>query len=153
MDTADCAAVAPTEARSASQGSVHDWMDAPLHRYSLISPEARVVGYGEATVGAIDVTVLDIGTAAPGTGPMVVYPVPDQSGVPSTFTGNEVPDPLPSGTAYPVGYSVTTTDGWTRCCSDLLGGPQLRCHTDPTLQQPRRGTGVDRLGHGHQPVP
>jgi hypothetical protein len=93
------------------QGSVHDWIDAPLHRYSLISPEARVAGYGEATVGAIDITVLDIGTAAPGGGAMVVYPIPDQRAVPSTFTGNEVPDPLPSGTSYPVGYSVTIQVG------------------------------------------
>jgi hypothetical protein len=92
-------------------GSVNDWIDAPLHRYTLISPDAQVVGYGEANVGALDVTVMDVGTAAPAARGPVVYPVPDQKGVPATFTGNEVPDPLPSGTAYPVGYAVTIQVG------------------------------------------
>ena len=49
--------------------------------------------------------------AAPATGAPVVYPTPDQKGVPATFTGNQVPDPLPSGTTYPVGYAVTIQVG------------------------------------------
>ena len=93
------------------EGSVNDWIDAPLHRSTLISPEAQVAGYGEAEVGDLDVTVMDVGTAAPATAAPIVYPVPDQRGVPSTFTGNEVPDPLPSGTTYPVGYAVTIEVG------------------------------------------
>jgi predicted Zn-dependent protease len=93
------------------EGSVNDWIDAPVHRYALISPEAQAAGYGEAAVGDLDVTVMDFGTAAPGTRGPIVYPLPDQRGVPGTFTGNEVPDPLPSGTTYPVGYAVTIQVG------------------------------------------
>jgi uncharacterized protein YkwD len=92
-------------------GNVHDWIDAPLHRYPLISAEARVAGYGEANVGAINVSVLDLGTAAPGPADPVVYPAPDQKSVPTSFMGNEVPDPLPTGTMYPVGYPVTIQVG------------------------------------------
>jgi hypothetical protein len=93
------------------EGSVHDWIDAPLHRYPLISPEAQVAGYGEANVGVLDVTVLNLGTASPGARAPVVYPTPEQKGVSGTFTGNEVPDPLPSDTTYPVGYAVTIQVG------------------------------------------
>jgi predicted Zn-dependent protease len=92
-------------------GSIHDWIGAPLHRYKLISTEGQVAGYGEANAGAVDITVMDLGTAAPGSGDPVVYPIADQKGVPASFTGNEVPDPLPSGTSYPVGYPVTVAVG------------------------------------------
>ena len=92
-------------------GNVHDWIDAPLHRYPLVSAEARVTGYGEANVGAINVSVMDVGTAAPGSADPVVYPAADQKGVPASFMGNEVPDPLPTGTMYPVGYPVTIEVG------------------------------------------
>jgi predicted Zn-dependent protease len=92
-------------------GSLHDWIGAPLHRYKLISAEANVAGYGEANAGAVDITVMDLGAAAPGSAEPVVYPIADQKGVPASFTGNEVPDPLPSGAMYPVGYPVTIAVG------------------------------------------
>jgi len=46
-----------------------------------------------------------------GTGTVVLYPVPDQEDVPTTFPGSEVPDPIPKATKPQAGYPVTASFG------------------------------------------
>ncbi len=90
--------------------AVDHWVDAVLHRLPLGDPEAATAGYGEAQVGALSIQVLDLGLAAASTHGPVVYPAPDQANVPSTFLGNEIPDPAPSA-RYPTGYPITIQVG------------------------------------------
>jgi hypothetical protein len=54
---------------------------------------------------------MDLGVADPGRSDPIVYPVPDQADVPAYFNGQEVPDPVPQGANYPVGYPVTLQVG------------------------------------------
>lgn len=91
--------------------AVQRWMDTVYHRLPILDGEALAAGYGEAQVGAISIQILEVGLDRPGTGDPVVYPAPEQSSVPSLFVGGEVPDPLPAGTVYPVGYPITLSLG------------------------------------------
>src|SRR5207248_3769242 len=54
--------------------------------------------------------VLDLGQDPASKHDPVVYPVPDQSGVPFAFLGDEIPDPAP-GASYPTGYPITLQVG------------------------------------------
>ncbi|MDQ6917764.1 MAG: hypothetical protein M3Z98_00245 [Candidatus Dormibacteraeota bacterium] len=86
--------------------AVDHWVDAVLHRLALGDPEAATAGYGEAQVGALSIQVLDLGLGAASTHGPVVYPAADQANVPSSFLGNEIPDPSPAA-RYPTGYAIT----------------------------------------------
>ena len=86
--------------------AVDHWVDAVFHRYPLSDPETSTAGFGEAEVGALSIQVLDLGQDAAGKHDPVVYPAPDQSGVPFAFLGDEIPDPVP-GAHYPTGYPIT----------------------------------------------
>ncbi len=44
-----------------------------------------------------------------GTGTLVLYPVPNQTDVPTTFPGNEVPDPIPLAKSPQAGYPITAS--------------------------------------------
>jgi hypothetical protein len=93
------------------QAAVQSWTDSVFHRYPLLDGVTVVAGYGEAHVGALTITVMDVGSNAPGTEDPVAYPAANQTGVPPAITGGEVPDPLPQGATYPVGYPVTLQFG------------------------------------------
>lgn len=93
------------------EGSVERWMGAVSHRFLVLSPQARVAGYGQARVGLVTISVMDIGLGPPSSSPPSVYPSPGQRDVPSAFNGDEIPDPLPSGTRYPVGFPITLQVG------------------------------------------
>jgi hypothetical protein len=90
--------------------AVDHWVDAVFHRYPLSDPETVTAGFGQAQVGALSVQVLDLGQDPAGKHAPVVYPIPDQSGVPFAFLGDEVPDPAP-GAHYPTGYPITLQVG------------------------------------------
>jgi tetratricopeptide (TPR) repeat protein len=83
------------------------WADSIYHRYPIIDREASTAGYGEARVGLLTISVLDFGYTGTAPGDPIVYPYPDQKGVPRSFNGNEIPNPVPEGTKFPVGYPVT----------------------------------------------
>jgi tetratricopeptide (TPR) repeat protein len=89
------------------EGSIQVWIDSVYHRYPLLARETAVAGYGEAGLGILSISIMDLGVADPGRGDPIVYPRPDQPDVPGYFNGREVPDPLPQGANYPVGYPVT----------------------------------------------
>ncbi|HEY4027109.1 MAG TPA: CAP domain-containing protein [Candidatus Dormibacteraeota bacterium] len=90
--------------------SVQGWIDSVFHRFPLMSRETAAVGFGEARVGPIAVSVLDVGSGPAATGDPVTYPGDGQEGVPVTFMG-EVPDPLPQSAIAPAGYPITLQVG------------------------------------------
>ncbi len=93
------------------QANVQSWIDSVYHRYPLLDHETRALGYGEAKVGIISISVMDFGLAGPTPGSSIVFPAPGQKDVPGGFVGNELPDPVPQAGAYPTGYPVTLQVG------------------------------------------
>ena len=93
------------------QAAVAVWVDSVYHRFPLLDSEATAAGYGEAQVGTLVVSVMDVGLSAPARSAPLVYPADRQKDVPAAFVGNEVPDPAPEGTRYPVGYPITLVTG------------------------------------------
>ena len=87
--------------------AVEVWYDSVYHRYPMTDYEAAVEGYGEAQAGLLAVSVMDIGFGPATTGHAVAVPADGARDVPAAFIGNEIPDPAPQGTDYPVGYPVT----------------------------------------------
>ncbi len=85
------------------QNSMTELWAAPYHRLGMLHPHNVVAGWGhssgEATVGDF---VYDFSTSAP----VVRSPAPGQTGVPTSWSGNESPNPLPAGAARPVGYPI-----------------------------------------------
>jgi len=90
---------------SALSGVSQLW-DAPYHRLGLMHPSASSAGWGHsdlagsATVG--DITY-DFGIRSVD---FVRSPANGQTGVPTSWSGNESPSPLPAGVSGPVGYPV-----------------------------------------------
>jgi tetratricopeptide (TPR) repeat protein len=110
-------------------GSVGSSINSVFHRFSLLDPEAVAAGYGEARIGPIAISVLDVGAGAPGAGGPVSYPADRQSGVPSAFVDDEVPSALPQGAPTPAGYPVTVQVGGAQKLSVTSGrllGPDGR---------------------------
>jgi len=93
------------------EAAIQIWLDSVFHRYPMLSPETGAGGYGEAQLGILSVSVYDFGLTDPGRSDAVVYPAAGQQDVPAAFTGNEVPDPVPPGGSYPVGYPLTLQVG------------------------------------------
>lgn len=87
--------------------AVEVWYDSVYHRFPLVDAEATVEGYGEAQVGLLAVSVMDIGFGPSTSGHAVTVPADGARDVPAGFIGNEIPDPAPKGTQYPIGYPVT----------------------------------------------
>ena len=94
--------------RSDPNGAVSDWIDSVYHRIPLLRTDLRELGYGDAYLGPLTVQVMDMSYRETTTGRVILYPAPDQTGVPVAFAGNEIPDPAPNA-AYPIGYPITAT--------------------------------------------
>jgi hypothetical protein len=119
------------------EGSVQVWIDSVYHRFPLLARETTVAGYGRAQLGIANLAILDLGVAEPGSGDPIVYPQPDQRGVPAYFNRGEVPDPVPQGASYPVGYPVTLQVGAAQTLSVSSGrliGPDGKEVPSYTLQ-------------------
>ena len=113
--------------RSKARASVHSSVDSVFHRLPLLDREVTSAGYGEARVGPIAISVLDLGAGPPATGDAIGYPADGQSAVPPAFVGGEVPDPLPQGAITPAGYPVTLEVGGAQQLSVSSGrllGPE-----------------------------
>ncbi|MCP3776065.1 stalk domain-containing protein [Paenibacillus sp. MZ04-78.2] len=84
--------------------SVDVLFDAPYHRSPFLSSDAKEVGV--AKVG--DYTVIEFGFGSSENSPIVVSPADGERYVPTSFDGNEAPDPLRMHTSgvYPVGYPI-----------------------------------------------
>ncbi len=86
---------------------VQQLWDAPYHRLGLMHPNATTLGWGHSSLSGRESTVADI-----------VYdfsfravdfarsPASGQANVPTSWSGNESPSPLPSGATRPVGYPI-----------------------------------------------
>ena len=94
--------------RSDPGGGVSDWIDSVYHRIPLLRADLLELGYGDAYLGPLTVQVMDMSYKETTTGRVILYPSPDQVGVPVAFNGNEIPDPAPNA-SYPIGYPITAT--------------------------------------------
>jgi tetratricopeptide (TPR) repeat protein len=89
--------------------AVADWVNSVFHRFAIMRPDLRVIGYGEAVVGSIAMEDMEFGFAVAEPAAPVLYPGAGQVQVPATFVDNELPDPVPSGDPRTTGYPVTVT--------------------------------------------
>lgn len=94
--------------RSDPAGAVSDWIDSVYHRFPILRADLLELGYGDAYLGPLTVQVMDMSYRETSGSQVILYPAPNQVGVPTAFNGNEIPDPAPSAT-YPIGYPVTAT--------------------------------------------
>jgi hypothetical protein len=122
-------------------GTAQDFVDSVYHRLPIVDRETTSVGFGEARVGSIVVSALDIGAGAAGTGDPTVYPADGQSNVPVAFVDNETPDPLPSGSLPPAGYPV---------CLQVGGAQQLKVTTGHLLGPDGKEVPVYTFDPGNQ---
>lgn len=88
--------------------AVSDWIDSVYHRFPILRADLLELGYGDAYLGPLTVQVMDMSYREVATGQVILYPAPNQAGVPTAFNGNEIPDPAPNA-AYPIGYPLTAT--------------------------------------------
>ena len=113
----------------------------PYHRLGLMHPHAIVAGWGHAEISGrkitVGVIVYDFTAPAPD---RVRAPAPAQR-VAGTYSGEEIPDVLPSGAARPVGYPIMIVFSSAREV-DLrsarltqVGGPDFAYHVVPQLYE------------------
>src|SRR5437867_8134820 len=88
-------------------GGVARLWDAPYHRLGMLHPQATSVGWGYSTIGGRSSVVGDItydfGFRAVD---FVRSPADRQTNIPTSWSGHESPNPLPSGVSGPVGYPI-----------------------------------------------
>lgn len=94
-----------------------DWIDSVYHRIPLLTPQISLMGFGAASLpgsqpypGAAYIDFGYLGSPPAPPDQTVLYPVPGQMGVPTTFQAGETPDPLKAfggASLYPVGFPVT----------------------------------------------
>ncbi len=89
--------------------AVAQWVNSVFHRFAIMRPDLRVIGYGEAEVGSVSMEDMEFGFAAATPAAPVLYPGAGQTQVPATFVDNELPDPVPAGKPRTTGYPVTVT--------------------------------------------
>lgn len=81
--------------------------DAPYHRLGMMHPNSVSTGWGYSTVGSRPSTVGDlIYDFSQRPVSFVRSPAAGQSGIPTSWSGQETPDPLPAGVSGPVGYPI-----------------------------------------------
>jgi uncharacterized protein YkwD len=113
----------------------------PYHRLGLMHPHAIVAGWGHSEIAGravtVGVLVYDFGAPAPD---HVRAPAPAQR-VAGTYSGEEVPEVLPSGASRPVGYPIMVVYSGARAV-DLrgariteVGGPDFAYHVVPQLYE------------------
>ncbi len=87
------------------------WVDAPLHRRAILERSVAYTGFGYGSDGYHRAYVLDVGHFNPSFyHPVEVqpYPADGQTGVPTSWDGNESPQPFRELEGfYPSGYPIT----------------------------------------------
>jgi hypothetical protein len=114
--------------RGSPEAAVADWVNSVYHRFPILRPDLRVIGYADAQIAGLPIEDMEFGFAEPGgaTARPVAYPADGQANVPATFVDNELPDPVPPGGPRVTGYPVTVTfDRYSsvRVSSFTLSGP------------------------------
>ncbi|HEV2250834.1 MAG TPA: CAP domain-containing protein [Candidatus Limnocylindria bacterium] len=86
---------------------VNQLWDAPYHRLGMLHPNSVATGWGYSTVGGRGSTVGDF-VYDFSTRPVnyVRSPAAGQTGIPTSWSGRESPNPLPAGVSGPVGYPI-----------------------------------------------
>src|SRR6266550_7537085 len=86
---------------------VRQLWDAPYHRLGLMHPSASTLGWGHSDIGGRGTTVGDLAYDF-GLRPVdfVRSPAHGQTNIPTSWSGNESPNPLPAGATRPVGYPI-----------------------------------------------
>ena len=95
--------------RSGVSAAIYDWLNSVFHRFPLLRPDLRVIGYAQTEVGSITMQDMEFGYTPPGSAAPVIYPAAGQTQVPAMFVDNELPDPVPAGKPRTTGYPVTVT--------------------------------------------
>lgn len=124
------------------------WMETLYHRIPLLYPGYTEMGYAHAgTEYRANVLLAGPGGASD---TVVLWPHPDQIGVPVGWSGREAPDPLRlyPGATGPVGYTITASWGrrpahlsLTRASlTDSQGKPVPAMHFSPANDQFLRDT-------------
>jgi hypothetical protein len=97
--------------RGSPEAAVGDWVDSVYHRFPILRPDLRVIGFADASMLSLPIEDMEFGFSglSPSHAPPVRYPADGQTGVPANFFDNELPDPVPPGAARVTGYPVTVT--------------------------------------------
>src|SRR5437773_1491644 len=86
---------------------VRQLWDAPYHRLGMMHPNATNIGWGHSDLSGRETTVgdlvYDFGFRAVD---FVRSPADRQTNIPTSWSGHESPNPLPSGVSGPVGYPI-----------------------------------------------
>jgi tetratricopeptide (TPR) repeat protein len=131
--------------RGGATQAVADWVDSIYHRFPIIRPDLRSIGYADCSLGPLPMEDMEFGfgAAAPGsrTAPPVLVPADAQQGVPTTFLDDELPDPLPPGAARNAGFPVTAT--FDQAASVRLTGFTLRTPAGAEVPAYTLSPGVD----------
>jgi hypothetical protein len=83
--------------------AVQEWIDTVWHRTPILSPWVRDFGYGGAT--GCDTMDFGVGATTPDS-VTATYPYDGQTGVPTSFDGNEGPTPPAPPNGFPSGYPI-----------------------------------------------
>ena len=88
-------------------GGVRQLWDAPYHRLGLMHPNATTIGWGHSELNGRQNNVGDI-VYNFGIRPVefVRSPAHMQTNIPTSWSGQESPSPVPSGTSGPYGYPI-----------------------------------------------
>jgi tetratricopeptide (TPR) repeat protein len=96
--------------RGGPESAVDDWVDSVYHRFPILRPDLRAIGYADAYMAGLPIEDMEFGFAPAGSSAApVVYPAAGQGDVPATFVDNELPDPVPPGGPRVTGYPITVT--------------------------------------------
>ena len=86
---------------------VNQLWDAPYHRLGMMHPNSVSTGWGYSVLGSRGSTVGDfVYDFSKRPVNYVRSPAAGQSGIPTSWSGQESPNPLPSGVSGPVGYPI-----------------------------------------------
>jgi tetratricopeptide (TPR) repeat protein len=97
--------------RGSPEGAVSDWVDSVYHRFPILRPDLKVIGFADASMLSLPIEDMEFGFSGltPSPAAPVRYPAAGQTGVPASFFDNELPDPVPAGASRVTGYPVTVT--------------------------------------------
>jgi uncharacterized protein YkwD len=92
---------------SSAIAGVNQLWDAPYHRLGMMHPNAVSTGWGYSTLGSRASTVGDlVYDFSQRAVSYVRSPAAGQVGIPTSWSGQESPNPLPAGVSGPVGYPI-----------------------------------------------
>jgi hypothetical protein len=91
----------------AELAGVRQLWDAPYHRLGMMHPNATTIGWGHSDLNGRQSNVGDIVyNFALRPTEFVRSPAHMQTNIPTSWSGNESPNPLPAGVSGPVGYPI-----------------------------------------------